>query len=484
MKEFKSVVKILGLLLMLLSSTMLVPLPVAYALQDPDYMPFVTAFVTTFATGLILYGFAFRHPVHLKIRDGFLIVTLFWTVLSLFGALPFWLSTDHTLGLTASIFESVSGFTTTGATNIQDLAQMPPALLYYRQQLQFLGGMGIIVLAVAILPMLGIGGMQLYRAETPGPMKDDKITPRIAETAKAIWMIYVGLTLLCALGYWLSGVPGFDALEESFSTVATGGFTIHNNSFAYYHSNWVELVGILFMFLGGINFSLHYLSILNGSGKPYWRDPECRAYVRTILLALIIVSFILWLYGVYQSPSRDIMQSLFSIVAVMTTTGYTSADYASWPTFVPLLLIILGLGGACGSSTSGGIKIIRLLLLKKKFFTEIQRLIHPQGIFLTRLGQRTIDQKTLSATWAFFAAFVGLFVIFTMLLMACGLSLEDALGAAAASIGNIGVGIGQYAYSFANLPDFGKWVMIFAMLVGRLEIFTVLVLFSRSFWKR
>lgn len=484
MKELKSVFKILGLLLMLLSSSMLIPIPVAFYLKDPEYMPFVTAFFTTFLTGLILYGLSYRHPVHLKIRDGFLVVTLFWTVLSLFGALPFLLSPNQSMNFTAALFESVSGFTTTGATNISDLAQMPPALLYYRQQLQFLGGMGIIVLAVAILPMLGIGGMQLYRAETPGPMKDDKITPRITEAAKAIWIIYVGLTLLCALGYWLTGMPGFDAIEESFSTVATGGFTLHNSSFAYYHSNWIELVGIIFMFLGGINFSLHYLSILNGSLKPYWRDPECLAYARKILISLAIVSFILWLYGVYQSPSRDIMQSLFSIISVMTTTGYTSADYASWPTFVPFLLLLLGLGGACGSSTSGGIKIIRLQLLQKKFYTEIQRLIHPQGVFLTRLGQRAIDQKTLSATWAFFAAFIGLFILFTMLLMACGLNLEDAIGASAAGIGNIGVGIGHYAYSFATLPTFGKWVMIFAMLVGRLEIFTVLVLFSRSFWKR
>lgn len=484
MKEFKSVIKILGILLMLLSSTMLVPLPVAYGLNDPEYMPFITAFSTTFLTGLIFYGLAYRHPIHLKIRDGFLIVTLFWTVLSIFGALPFWLSPNQALNFTSAIFESVSGFTTTGATNIGSLSDMPEALLYYRQQLQFLGGMGIIVLAVAILPMLGIGGMQLYRAETPGPMKDDKMTPRITEAAKAIWIIYVGLTLLCALFYWLAGMPAFDALEESFSTVATGGFTIHSASFAYYHSSWIELIGILFMFLGGINFSLHYLSIVKHNPRPYWRDPECRAYARTIILALIIVSFILWLYNIYQTPSRDIIQSLFSIVAIMTTTGYTSADYASWPTFVPFLLLLLGLGGACGSSTSGGIKIIRLQLLKKKFFTEIQRLIHPQGVFLTRLGQRTIDQKTLSATWAFFAAFIGLFVLFIMLLMAAGLNLEDAIGAAAASLGNIGVGIGHYAYSFATLPSFAKWVMIFAMLVGRLEIFTVLVLFSRSFWKR
>lgn len=484
MKELKSVIKILGLLLMLLSSTMLVPLPVAYAFNDPEYVPFITAFTTTFTTGLIFYGLAYHHRIHLKIRDGFLVVTLFWTVLSLFGALPFWLSPDQSLNFTAAVFESVSGFTTTGATNIGDLAHTPPTLIYYRQQLQFLGGMGIIVLAVAILPMLGIGGMQLYRAETPGPMKDDKMTPRITEAAKAIWMIYVGLTLLCALCYWLAGIPAFDALEESFSTVATGGFTIHNSSFAYYHSNLIELTGIIFMFLGGINFSLHYLSIIKHNPRPYWRDPECMAYARTIVLSLIIVATMLWLYGVYQSPGRDIMQSLFSIVAIMTTTGYTSADYASWPTFIPFLLLLLGLGGACGSSTSGGIKIIRLQLLKKKFFTEIQRLIHPQGIFLTRLGQRTIDHKTLSATWAFFAAFVGLFIFFIMLLMTAGLSLEDAIGASAASLGNIGVGIGHYAYSFANLPEFGKWVMIFAMLVGRLEIFTVLVLFTRSFWKR
>ncbi|PIQ43057.1 MAG: potassium transporter [Gammaproteobacteria bacterium CG11_big_fil_rev_8_21_14_0_20_46_22] len=482
--QFRSVFRVLGLLLIFFSITMLVPIPVGYYFNQPEVWPFLLAFSITFLTGLLLWVPTRGDRAELKIRDGFFIVILFWTVLSFFSCLPIWLGIHFEVNFTDAIFESVSGFTTTGATAIANLDQVPAALLYYRQQLQFLGGMGIIVLAVAILPMLGVGGMQLYRAETPGPMKEDKITPRITETAKAIWVFYVGLVILCSLAYWAAGMPIFDAVEESFGTISTGGFSIHNASFAYYHSNLIDVVCIIFMLLGGTNFSLHYLSVTRGSIRVYLRDVEFRYYIAIAALVSFIGLVVLSIYHVYPGIWNSLVKSTFAVVSVMTTTGFVDGAFATWPLFIPVLIILLGLLGSCGGSTSGGMKMLRFVLLKKQLGRELKRLIHPQGVYAVKINNRVVPEHVVEAVWAFVTAYIALLLIGVLLIMATGLDFTTAFGSMASALGNVGAAIGQYAYNMADLNSFSKWVLIVGMLAGRLEIFTLLVIFSRSFWQR
>lgn len=482
--QIKAVIKIIGILLAMFSFTMLVPIAVAFYFGDNDITPYLYSFGLTIGAGLLCWLPNYNHSTELKVRDGFLIVVLFWTVLSAFSALPFVFALHHNLSFTSAMFQSVSGFTTTGSTVFDNINRLPPALIYYQQQLQFLGGMGIIVLAVAILPMLGVGGMQLYRAETPGPMKEEKITPRITETAKTIWTIYVGLVVLCAIAYWFAGMPPFEAVEESFSTISTGGFSTHSTSFAFYHSELIELVAIIFMFLGGVNFSLHYVAVAKGNVFAYWRDGEFRAYLFIVVITCIISTALLGFYHVYRETNTAFIQSLFNIVSVMTTTGYYSADFSKWPLFIPFLIMLLGLLGACGGSTSGGMKVIRVLLLKRVFSREIKRLIHPYGVYPLKLGKKALPSTIVDAVFAFVAAYVAILLLSMMLLMATGIDLDSAFGAVAQCLGNIGVGIGKYGESMSGMNAFSKWVLIFDMITGRLEVFTVVLLFSRAFWRR
>jgi len=482
--QFKAVLKVLGMLLTFFSFSMLVPVFVALYFHDTQLSPYIFAFLLTFVVGLALWLALGRHNVELKVRDGFLIVLLFWTVLSAFSSLPFLLALHHHFTFTDALFESVSGFTTTGMSAIDNLDRLPPALLYYRQQLQFLGGMGIIVLAVAILPLLGVGGMQLYKAETPGPMKDEKLTPRIAETAKAVWFIYVGLVVLCALSFWAAGMPVFDAVEEAFATISTGGFSTHNSSFAYYHSSLIDLIAVFYMFLGGVNFSLHYLAAAGVSLKAYWRDVEFRYYVWILFFVCLIVTSLLAFYQVYHDVWKDFVEALFNIVSIATTTGFVAGAYTQWPLFIPFLLMLIGLIGACGGSTSGGFKILRVVIIKSQVTRELRRLIHPQAIYPIRLGRRILSDNILEAVWAFAAAYFGIFILGIILVMSTGVDLESAFGACASALGNIGAGIGKYAYSLAAINTFSKWVLIILMLAGRLEVFTLIIIFSRTFWKR
>ncbi len=482
--QIKAVIKIIGILLTLFSFTMLVPVFVAAYFHDVDISPYFYSFALTIGAGLLCWLPYYRQNTELKTRDGFLIVVLFWTVLSVFSALPFVFALHHNLSFTSAMFESVSGFTTTGSTIFANLNRLPPALLYYQQQLQFLGGMGIIVLAVAILPMLGVGGMQLYRAETPGPMKEEKMTPRITETAKTIWIIYVGLVVLCAIAYWFAGMPIFEAIEESFSTISTGGFTVHTTSFAFYHNKFIEIVAIVFMFLGGVNFSLHYIAASKGNFFAYWRDSEFRAYVLIVVVTCIVSAVLLASYHVYKQTDTAFIQSLFNIVSVMTTTGFYSADFSKWPLFIPFLIMLLGLLGACGGSTSGGMKVIRVVLLKRVFSREIKRLIHPHGVYPLKLGKKTLSPTIVDAVFAFVTAYVAILLLSMMLLMATGIDLDSAFGAVAQCLGNIGVGIGKYGSSMHGINNFSKWVLIFDMITGRLEVFTVVLLFSSTFWRQ
>jgi trk system potassium uptake protein TrkH len=365
---------------MLLSSSTLVP-PIVTALiyGDGALLPFVEAFGLTLVIGFLLFLPVRHHRNELRLRDGFLVVVLFWTVLGVAGGLPIYLSGVYDISVTDSVFESISGITTTGATVIVGIDALPHSLLLYRQELQWLGGMGIIVLAVAVLPMLGVGGMQLFRAETPGPVKDTKLTPRITETAKALWYIYLGLTVACCLAYWMAGMSFFDAMSHSFSTVAIGGFSTHDASIGYFNSTAIQFIAIVFMLLSGINFAIHFTAFRHRSLKPYQRDAEFRTYILVLCIVSIITVGYLQLTHFFDSTTESIIEGLFQVVSIGTTTGFTTAEYYSWPGFLPVLLLYVSFIGGCSGSTGGGIKVIRILLLVKQGVRELRRLVHPNA---------------------------------------------------------------------------------------------------------
>lgn len=482
--QIKTILRLVGLLLMMFSFSMLSPLPILWIYQQGSSLPFLIGFALTFSTGLCLWGLYRHHHKELKIRDGFLIVALFWLVLCFFASLPIMLATHPHTTITDSMFESVSGFTTTGASIIDNLDQLPHSIRFYRQQLQFIGGMGIIVLAVAILPMLGVGGMQLYRAETPGPLKDSKLTPRITETAKALWYIYLLLTLACALSYWLAGMSLFDAVGESFATISTGGFAMHDDSFAYYNSDLIELIACIFMFLGGTNFSLHFIGFKTKSLKHYWRDEEFRWYLSFVVTSSLAVTASLMLYHFFEQTNHALVKSLFNVISLMTTTGFVSAPFDQWPSYAPILIMFLAIIGGSAASTSGGIKIIRAILLYKQSRREMVRLLHPNAVIPIKFGQHCLPEHVLQAMWGFISCFIALFIILLLLLLACGNDFTTSFGATTASLANAGAGIGKVSQGFASLNTASKWIMIFAMLAGRLEIFSLLVLFTPQFWQK
>ncbi len=476
--------RILGLLLMLFSVTMLPPLVVSLGYGDGAYQAFLVAFGITLVVGALSWLPVRHQHRELRLRDGFVVVVMFWTVLSATGALPFALAEYPHLSITDAFFESISGLTTTGATVIVGLDDLPKSILYYRQQLQWLGGMGIIVLAVAVLPMLGIGGMQLYRAETPGPMKDSKLTPRITETAKALWYIYLGLTVACGLGYWLAGMSVFDAVGHAFSTVAIGGFSTHDASMGYFDSTAIYLVGVVFMFLAGINFALHFSVVRQKSLRVYWQDSEFRFYL--LLLTLVVLATTLGLHfsATHETFHENFVHGLFQAVSIGTTAGFTTAEWHNWPGFVAILLLFASFVGGCAGSTGGGIKVIRFLLLIKQGMREIARLVHPNAQIPVRVGDKTIPPRVVEAVWGFFALYVASFIMMYLMLAATGIDLMTAFSAVAASINNLGPGLGDVGANYAGLHDSAKWILCFAMLLGRLEIFTLLVLLSPVFWRR
>ena len=481
--KLTAVQKVLGLLLMLFSLTMLPPVGVSYFYADGTAQAFLTALVLLLGLGTLIWLPVWNNREELKLRDGFLVVALFWGVLGLAGALPFYLTEEPHLSLTDAAFESISGLTTTGATVIIGLDELPPAILYYRQQLQWLGGMGIIVLAVAILPILGIGGMQLYRAETPGPIKDNKLTPRITETAKALWYIYLGLTVACALAYWLAGMTPFDAIGHSFATVAIGGFSTHDASIGFFDSDLIEMIAVVFMLISGVNFALHFLAWNRRSLTGYWQDSEFRFYLALMALTTAIVCLGLYFTGTHATWGEAFLQGLFHTVSIATTTGFSTSAFYEWPIFLGILLIFSSFVGGCAGSTGGGIKVIRFLLLIKQGLREIDRLIHPNAQIPVRVGGRTVNHRVVDAVWGFFSLYVACFILMYLALAATGLDLTTAFTAVAAAINNLGPGLGEVGASFTSLSPTAKWILCFAMLLGRLEVFTLLVLLTPAFWR-
>ena len=481
--HFSVIFRILGILLMVFSLTMILPLLIAMYLNEPTISGFTAAFAITFITGLLVW-LPLRNAKHdLRTRDGFLVTVLFWVVLGSFGALPFYLPDGMAMSLADSVFESVSGLTTTGATVIVGIDELPKSILYYRQQLQWLGGMGIVVLAVAVLPMLGIGGMQLYRAEAPGPVKDSKLTPRITETAKALWYIYAGLTLLCFLAYWFGGMSAFDAISHSFSTVAIGGFSTHDASIGYFNSPFIESVAIVFMLLSGINFALHFVALRGLQISHYWRDPEFKFYLMVIGSVFAVTFATLCLSNTYQ-PLQAFRVGLFEVVSIATTTGFATADFSIWPAMLPFLLFSTAFFGGCAGSTGGGIKVIRMLLIFKQGLREIKRLIHPNGIFSIKLGNTPISDRVIEAVWGFFSVYLLVFIGLLMAILATGIDQVTAWSMVGATLNNLGPGLGEVAAHYGDINEPAKWILCVSMLLGRLEVFTLIVLLSPMFWQK
>lgn len=482
--HFAVIQRLIGLLLMLFSTTLLPPIVIDILYQEDAGRAFYYSFMLLFAVGLLLFFPVRKQRGDLRLRDGFMVVVLFWLVLGIAGALPLMLYESLAISFSDAVFESISGLTTTGATVLSGLDALPHSVLFYRQELQWLGGMGIIVLAVAVMPMLGIGGMQLYRAETPGPVKDNKLTPRIAETAKALWYIYLGLTIACFFGYWLAGMSAFDAIGHSFSTVSIGGFSTHDASLGYFNNPWVEFVAILFMFLGGINFALHFAAMRHFNLINYLRDSEFKMYASGLLVISAISVFYLYINSVVPEFGQAIRQGVFHAVSIATTSGFTLSEFSLWPVFVPVMLLFASFVGGCAGSTGGGMKVIRVLLLIKQGQREMMRLIHPSAQVVVKLGRQPVSDRVINAVWGFFAAYVAVFVFMMLLLMLTGNDQVTAFSAVAATINNLGPGLGDVSANYASLGTFDKWVLCFSMLLGRLEIFTLLVLFMPAFWRK
>ena len=481
--QYAIIFKVLGILLMIFSLSLITPAIISLWDGDGEYTSFIFAFGITFMTGLMAWLPAYNIHQDLRTRDGFLITSLFWIVLALFGSLPLLLAHSTQMSFVNAMFESLSGLSTTGATVMTGLDALPRSILFYRQQLQWLGGIGIVVIAVAILPMLGIGGMQLYRAETPGPVKDNKLTPRITETAKTLLIIYFGLTLACGVGYWFAGMSLFDAIGHAFSTVAIGGFSTHDASMGYFDSGPIMVICTVFMFLSGVNFVLHFAVWREKNLTSYWQDPEFRFYVSMVLLGITIVTLQLAAADVYDWPN-SLLYGAFELVSILTTTGFGVADFTLWPTFVPYLIFMFAFMGGCAGSTGGGIKMIRILLMFKQGIRELHGLIHPNAHIPIKVGNKSVSDRVVEAVWGFVAVYAVAYMSMVVILLATGLDFLTAFSAVGACINNLGPGLGDVTLHYNDINSASKWVLCIAMLLGRLEIFTLLVLFTPMFWRR
>ena len=482
--NFRMAQRILGLMLMIFSLTMLPPIGVSLLYADGHWQPFLASAAIVAAAGLLLWLPAREERRDLRLRDGFLIVSVFWVFLGLAGATPLFLSDVPDLSFTDAVFEAVSGFTTTGATVIIGLDELPKSILYYRQQIQWFGGMGIIVLAVAILPILGIGGMSLYKAETPGPMKDQKLTPRITQTAKALWAIYFSLTVACVTAYWLAGMSLFDAVAHAFSTVSTAGFSPYDASLAHFDDVAVEVVATVFMFLGGASFALHFTVLKRRDPSIWWKDTEFKAYFLLIAVVTAFASLYLHAMGEFPTLAESVRHAAFQVVSMQTTTGLLTEGFAHWPGALPALLVLLSFVGGCAGSTTGGMKVIRWLLVFRQGVAELKQLVHPSAEVPVKLAGRPVPQRIILGVGGYFAMYLIVFAVLMLMLMMFDMDQVTAWSAVAASLNNVGPGLAEVTMTFRGVSDSAKWVCAIAMLIGRLEIFALLLLLTPAFWQR
>lgn len=480
--KFPYTTRILGTLLMLFSFAQIFPGFLAYFFEEREFVYnfIVTGFVT-FLIGCFLFFLASEKNGDLRTKDGFIITIFFWTVLGFFGSIPFYLAELEGVSYIDSLFESISGLTTTGATVLLGLDDMPKSLLFYRQLLQWLGGMGIIVLAVAVLPLLGVGGMQLYKAETPGPLKDSKLTPRITETAKALWFVYLSMTISCSILYKYFGMSWFDAICHAFSTISIGGFSTHDDSFAFFSNSGLRWTAIIFMVISGINFALHYLAWTKKRLFHYFYDSEVKLYL-SLLTSTALITY-LTLYFSENIYNEMVVDSVFQAVSIGTTTGFLTSNYSNWPLFVPIMLLIAAFIGACAGSTGGGIKVIRALILIRQGSSEITKLIHPNAVVTIKFGKKSLDPRVSESVWGFFAVYVATFLIILMFLLSQSNDFLTAFSAVGATLNNLGPGLGAVSDNYKEITDGSKLALCIAMLLGRLEIFTLLLLFTPAFWR-
>lgn len=484
MTRFAPVYRALGMIVMLFGLTMLAPLIVSYLTNDGAQTAYDEAFLLTMLCGAFLW-YRYRNcKRELNIRDGFLMVVLVWTVLPAFAAIPLMLQ----LGIshTDAYFETVSGLTTTGSTVLANLDTLPMSVNLWRHQLVWVGGMGLIVLAIAILPLLGIGGRQMFKAETPGPMKDAKLTPRIAETAKGLWLVYLGVSIACIVGYRWAGMSWFDAVCHGFSTMGLGGFSTHDASFGFFNSPAIEGVAVMFMLIAGMNFGTLFLAVNGRSLRPYLRDPEAGWFLGITLLSIMAVAIYIWKDGAYPDLDTAVRHTAFNLVSIATTTGFASVDFAQWPIFAPLWMLFLSSFVTSAGSTGGGIKMMRALLLYKQVYRELLRAMHPSAVYNVRIGSQMAPQPILFAVLAFAFMYMVSIASLTLLMAFTGLDIVSAFTAIVASVNNTGPGLGVVGPSttYEVLEDFQTWICIFAMLLGRLEIFTLLVVLTPAFWRK
>ncbi|MBA4723760.1 MAG: TrkH family potassium uptake protein [Gammaproteobacteria bacterium] len=474
----KSIINLFSILVAFFSLSLLVPLVVSFIFDDGSSNIFITTFLVIFIPSIVAWQLTKKSKEEMGVKEGFVIITLFWIVLSLVGSIPFYL---YGMSFVDSFFESMSGITTTGATVISGLNNMPESVLFYRQLLQWMGGMGLIVLAIAVMPLLGIGGGQLYKTEIPGALSDQKLTPRIKETAQALWLIYLGLTVVCALLYFAFGMSAFDAISHSLSTVSIGGFSTHDESIGYFNSISIEVICMVFMLLSALSYALHYFAVYKKKPLKYFHDSELRFFV-SILSVVISLSLLLSIIVGFDGGSfREI---LFQSVSIVTTTGFVSTDYSSWPTSITFLLLIGAFIGACSGSVGGGIKSWRVLIMINHAKINIMRLVHPNAVVSLKIGSKAVDDKVAESVWGFFSIYVICFMLLLLSLLATGMDFESSFSAIGACLNNLGPGLGQVAETYGSVSNFGKSILALAMILGRLEIFTLLVLFTTVFWQK
>jgi trk system potassium uptake protein TrkH len=480
------VFRTMGALLLIEAVFMTLALGVSLWYGEADSDVFLFSTIVTLLAGVIGLLIGRRAESRMGEREGYLIVAMVWVVFSTFGLLPYYLS-GQVPSFTDAWFESMSGFTTTGATIIPDLEVITHGLLFWRSLTQWIGGMGIIVLSIAILPIFGLNGMQLYAAEVSG-LTYEKVSPRIADTAKMMWSIYVLLTITEVAALWLCGMDVFDAVCHSFSTIATGGFSTHNNSLEYYDSAAIHYTVTFFMFISGINFVL-LIYLLRGKARNFFQDEELRWYSVAVLVFAVMLTVGWYIArpgwtGLHME--RAFRDSIFTVISAMTSTGYTISDYMYWPVVAWVVIFFLMLTGACAGSTAGGIKWVRLAIIMKNGVAEFQRRIHPNAIIPVKLNEKNVPQQTINNIMAFLIFYIFIIVVTVIIFSATGVNFDESIGAAVSAIGNVGISIGQFgpAGTYAEFPVVAKWVMSFVMLIGRLEIFTVLLLFTRALWRK
>ena len=485
MRALLAVVRPLGVIGMVMSLSHLLPIVVSLVYDDGAARAFCISMLFNFVIAMIAFLVTRQLKYEMKPRDGMLLVVLAWTGGAAFATLPL-LMLIPGLSFTDAYFETISGLTTTGATVLSNLDALEPSLNMWRALLEWLGGMGLIVLAVAVLPLLGIGGRQMFKAETPGPMKDAQLTPRITETAKGLWVVYAAISLLCVITFRLAGMNWFDAFVHMFSTMGLGAFSSHDANYGFWNSPQIEAVTIVFMLIAGINFGTHFVALQHRTLAPYRRDPEARMFLLVILASCVGIAGYLYAMDTYPSFWEALRFASFNVISIATTTGFANTDYNLWPMFAPLWMLFLCCFASCSGSTGGGIKMIRARLLYMQVNREYIRLLHPHAVSPAKIGSQAIENKVLFSVLAFMFVYVCCIVTMTLVLVASGLDFVSAFSAVVACINNTGPGLNKVGPSttYAVLTDFQTWVCTFAMLLGRLELFTLLIIFTPAFWRR